>query len=81
MDIFIGIVILVITVIFGSLGFSQIIGSIKYPSQGSWITIIIWIAILGLVAFGAHHLLANYLTYFYIGYGISFLYSFSVKPD
>ena len=69
----------------GSLGFSQIVGCIKFPKKfpvvSTLLTILIWIAILGFAFFAIVNWLGEYNVALYIGYGVSFILSLSVKPD
>lgn len=85
MEIFLFIVILLGCLILGSFGFSQIIGCIKFfkrfPMASALLTIFIWLAILGFVSFAIINWLDKYNTALYIGYGISFILSFSVKSE
>lgn len=69
----------------GTFGFCQIVGTIKYFKYRSpgllAVTLLIWLAILGFGAFAVLTWLNNYKAALFIGYAISFLLSFNVKPD
>lgn len=69
----------------GALGFSQIIGVIKYPEMflGAQIAriVIIWLIILAVVAIIPILIVNKLWIGVCIGYGISFLSSTRVTPD
>lgn len=72
--------------VIGLLGFCQIIGTINYPERFSTFSAVLilftWIIILAACAFAALYWLQNYCKVaFFIGYGISLILSFKVRPD
>lgn len=75
-------IILFLSFLIGNFGFCQIIGIIKYLKiSKSLSTLLLWTLILGLGAFVVIKWLNYYSTALYIGYGISLILSFNVKPD
>ena len=78
-------IIMFLSFILGTFGFSQIIGTIKYfhnfRLSSALYTIILWSAILGFGAFDVITWLSKYAIALYIGYGVSFLLSLGTKPD
>lgn len=78
-------VIIFLSLLVGSFGFSQIVGTIKFfryfPKGQALFTIVLWSAILGFAAFAVIKWLNDYKVALYIGYGVSFLLSLNTKPD
>ena len=82
MKILIFAIILFLSFVIGNFGFCQIIGIIKYLKIGKSLpTLFLWMIILGLGAFVVIKWFNDYSTALYIGYGISLVFSFGVKPD
>ncbi len=85
MRIILSAIVLLLSFFVGIFGFCQIVGTIKYFKNFSFlsalITIIIWGAILGFGFYTITTWLPSCKTALYIGYGISFVLSFSTKPD
>ena len=81
MEIFFFILVLIVSFIIGIFGFCQIVGSLKYFKPNSLITIIFWLLILSVVLIVVANFLNDYLAALIIGYVISFLLSFTTKPD
>lgn len=79
------VIILFLSFLLGTFGFSQIVGTIKYFRNfrlgTAMFTVIFWCAILGFAAFAVTSWLKNYFGALYIGYGISFLLSLGTKLD
>lgn len=72
----------IIFFLIGIFGFCQIIGSIKYFNGiPSIITILIWTVLLTAAILGGKTLFPNQFIAMLIAYGITFLLSFTVKPD
>lgn len=78
-------VLLFVSLLVGSLGFSQIVGTIKFlkkfPLKSAVITIIIWVIILGGAYWLAFAFLIKYIWAINIGFVISFLLSLKTRPD
>lgn len=83
MEVFVGLMLGFVAFILGVFGFSQIIGTIKYPNavRSPGVTICLWLGILITAIIVSHSLLGEYLAFIYIGLGISFFYALGVKPD
>ena len=78
-------IILTLSFLLGIFGFCQIIGTIKYINNfkisSALFTVVFWLVILALGAFAVIYWLDEYITALCIGYGVSFLLSFTTKPD
>ena len=85
MKVIIWCIILFLSLILGSFGFSQIIGTIKYIKNfkfGSAVfTVVFWEIILACGVFAVIFWLDKYIIAVCIGYGISFVLSLGTKPD
>ncbi len=78
-------IILTLSFLLGIFGFCQIVGTIKYINNfklsSAIFTVILWQVILALGAFAVIYWLDEYIIALCIGYGVSFLLSFTTKPD
>ncbi len=83
MEVFVGLILGFVAFLLGVFGFSQIIGTIKYPNivRSPGATICLWLGILITAIIVSHSLLGEYLAFIYIGLGISFVCALGVKPD
>lgn len=82
MEILIFAIILFLSFLIGTFGFCQIVGIIKYLKISKCIgTLLLWAVILGLGALVVIKWFNYYSPALYIGYGVSLIMSFRVKPD
>lgn len=67
----------------GSIGFPQIVGTIRFnlKAKSALFTILFWVLILGFSAFAVFYWLDSFKIALLIGYVISFLFSLTTKPD
>lgn len=70
-----------VTLFLGLFGFSNIIGCLKYRVSHGWITILLWLLILGGVGTGLCFIVSEYWYIVLVGYLISFFLSLGVKLD
>ena len=73
MQVFLFIVVAVVSFVVGIFGFAQIIGSLRTRQKNFLLPIIIWLAILVGEFFLARLIVLNYMNAFYIGTGIAFV--------
>ena len=58
---------------FGVLSFCQIIGSIRTRQNGFLATILIWLALIGIVSVLVHSFLSNYFIGYLVAMSLSFI--------
>lgn len=79
------VVILFVSLLLGLFGFCQIVGTIKYfnrfPIASAFVTIILWLVILGGAYWLAFLFLQKFIWAVNVGYIISFLLSLKTTPD
>ena len=79
------IIVLILSFVIGAFGFPQIVGTIKYHHlfrpKAAFFTIFLWLIILGTGCAAVMLWLNKYAVALYIGYGMSFLFSLTTKPD
>ena len=75
--------VLFISFLLGAIGFPQIVGTIRFnlKAKSAPFTILLWVLILGFVAFVVFYWFSSFKAALLIGYVISFLFSLNTKPD
>lgn len=78
-------IVMFLSFLLGTFGFSQIVGTLKYfrnfKLSSALFTIILWGLILGFAAFAVINWISDYKIALFIGYTVSFLLSLGTKPD